>query len=211
MHNLQIIYSDRKSISLQIDQHGVKLRVPNKTKKFVIDKILTEKKDWIDSKQERITKKLNLQSDLFINSKNIIWFFGKSYILQRHNTSNCILNDKIILNENNTLSFFYKSELGKYVQKKLVSYSNTLGLQPKKISVKEMKSRWGSCSTQGNISFNINLSKAPKFVIDYVVIHELLHLKEMNHSKRFWNLVSINYPDYEQAITWLKNYGRNLM
>jgi predicted metal-dependent hydrolase len=73
------------------------------------------------------------------------------------------------------------------------------------------KSRWGSCSGQGNLNFNCLLMRAPDDVVDYVIVHELCHRKEMNHSDRFWTLVESVLPDYKEKRKWLKDHGSELM
>ena len=81
---------------------------------------------------------------------------------------------------------------------------------PKKISIKTLTARWGSCNSKGELVFNWKLILAPLPVIDYVVIHELSHLKELNHSKHFWMIVAQIMPDYKKHIKWLKNNGHTL-
>ena len=79
-----------------------------------------------------------------------------------------------------------------------------------RVSIKEQKSRWGSCSRQGNLNFNWRLLLAPLPVLDYVVIHELAHLKELNHSPRFWAIVAQTCPEYAARRRWLRQHGRDL-
>ncbi|MGA9934735.1 MAG: M48 family metallopeptidase, partial [Nitrososphaeraceae archaeon] len=76
-----------------------------------------------------------------------------------------------------------------------------------RISIKYQRSRWGSCSLKKNLNFNVMLSALPNGVIDYVIIHELLHLCELNHSERFWELVSSHCPTYLEHRKWLRMYG----
>lgn len=83
-------------------------------------------------------------------------------------------------------------------------YSPVLGLYPEKITIKKMTSRWGSCSSSGNISMNLNLICFDQRCIDYVAVHELCHLKHMNHSKEFWGLVSTCIPDYKEIREIMK-------
>ena len=78
------------------------------------------------------------------------------------------------------------------------------------ITIRDQKSRWGSCSSRGTLSFNYRLIFAPAGVLDYVVVHELCHLTYMNHSKDFWNLVASVMPDYKQYKTWLREHGMEL-
>lgn len=78
------------------------------------------------------------------------------------------------------------------------------------ITIRDQKSRWGSCSSRGTLSFNYRLIFAPPKVLDYVVIHELCHLTHFNHSKEFWNMVGQIMPDYKVCQKWLKDHGREL-
>lgn len=78
------------------------------------------------------------------------------------------------------------------------------GLTVKRVSVRDQRSRWGSCSTRGVVSLNWRLIQAPEFVRDYIIVHELMHLREMNHSARFWKLVYEAFPQTEEAERWLR-------
>ena len=94
---------------------------------------------------------------------------------------------------------------------KRVAYYHTLtGGNYNTIAVRDQKSRWGSCSSKGTLSFNYRLIFAPPKVLDYVVVHELCHLTHMNHSKDFWNMVERIMPDYRVYRTWLKDHGQEL-
>lgn len=83
-------------------------------------------------------------------------------------------------------------------------YASKIGVKPEKIIVKKLRSRWGSATKDGIINFNSSLLKAPKDVIDYVILHELCHLKIRNHSYRFWKLLSKLMPQYERQKKWLE-------
>lgn len=78
------------------------------------------------------------------------------------------------------------------------------------ITIRDQKTRWGSCSSRGTLSFNYRLIFAPPKILDYVVVHELCHLTHMNHSKEFWNMVSSVMPDYKECKAWLKEHGHEL-
>jgi predicted metal-dependent hydrolase len=84
------------------------------------------------------------------------------------------------------------------------------GIAVKRVSIRAQKTRWGSCSARGTISLNWRLIQAPPFVVDYLIIHELMHRREMNHSKRYWKLVAEAFPDYRHAEKWLKSGGVEL-
>lgn len=84
------------------------------------------------------------------------------------------------------------------------------GLRVSRVSVRAQRSRWGSCSHSGTISLNWRLVQAPAFVRDYVIVHELMHIRHMNHSDRFWNAVAMAFPEWKPAEAWLKRHARLL-
>lgn len=90
-------------------------------------------------------------------------------------------------------------------------FAPLVGVTYGRITIRNQKSRWGSCSAKGNLNFNVGLLLAPPEVLDYVVVHELCHRKEMNHSPKFWAEVSKLIPDYKQHEKWLKDNGRAII
>jgi hypothetical protein len=86
-----------------------------------------------------------------------------------------------------------------------------IGVEPKRIQIRDQRSRWGSCSTTGTLSFNWRLVLAPFEVLDYVVVHELCHMREANHSGRFWKLVEARRPDWRKHKGWLDEHGPELL
>lgn len=93
---------------------------------------------------------------------------------------------------------------------KTAYYASILQVTYGRISIREQKTRWGSCSSKGNLNFNWRLIFAPEFVVDYVVVHELAHRKEMNHSKAFYSIVESILPNYRIAQKWLREHGHEL-
>lgn len=98
-----------------------------------------------------------------------------------------------------------------YIPKRVKYYAEKENFVYNKITIKNLVSRWGSCSTKGNLNFNCLLMLTPDYVIDYIVVHELCHLREMNHSEKFWTEVEKIMPDYQRAELWLKQNGGNLI
>ena len=94
---------------------------------------------------------------------------------------------------------------------KVKHYAGLMNVQYGRITIRNQKTRWGSCSSKGNLNFNCLLMLAPDEVVDYVVIHELCHLIEMNHSKAFWKQVEQMMPDYKKHRKWLKDHGNEIM
>lgn len=98
-----------------------------------------------------------------------------------------------------------------YIPKRVKYYAEKENFVYNKITIKNLVSRWGSCSTKGNLNFNCLLMLTPDYVIDYIVVHELCHLREMNHSEKFWAEVEKIMPDYQRSELWLKQNGGNLI
>lgn len=104
----------------------------------------------------------------------------------------------------------YRMAAKSYIPRRVAYYADILGVTYGKISIRDQKTRWGSCSSKGNLNFNWKLMLAPPGVLDYVVVHELCHRKEMNHSPQFWKEVETVLPDYKEHRTWLKKNGNSL-
>lgn len=96
------------------------------------------------------------------------------------------------------------------IRQRLDFYIPRIGRSPGRIAIRDQKSRWGSCSQKGNLNFNWKLIMAPPQALDYVVVHELCHLHEFNHSPRFWALVAEQMPEYEAWKKWLKAHAEDL-
>lgn len=100
-----------------------------------------------------------------------------------------------------------KEEALRVIPDKVSRYAGLLGVTYGRITVRNQKTLWGSCSRKGNLNFNCMLMKAPERVLDYVIVHELCHRIEMNHSKRFWALVEEVIPDHKKCRKWLREEG----
>lgn len=105
---------------------------------------------------------------------------------------------------------FLKKHLQDYVQHQAVLLAGILDKPIRKVRIGEMRSRWGSCTSSGRLAFNWRLVFAPQDIVDYLIAHEVAHLVEMNHSKRFWRCVAQLCPDYKHAQGWLKKNGNTL-
>lgn len=94
--------------------------------------------------------------------------------------------------------------------RKTAYYASVMGVTYGRISIREQKTRWGSCSSKGNLNFNWRLIFAPEEVLDYIVVHELAHRREMNHSPAFYRIVESVLPDYKKEQKWLREHGESL-
>ena len=104
----------------------------------------------------------------------------------------------------------YRDKAREIFEQKVSYYAQMMGVSYGRIAIRDQKTRWGSCSGEGNLNFNWRLIFAPAGVLDYVVVHELAHRKEMNHSPRFWKVVEDTMPEYRKYQRWLKENGRGL-
>lgn len=106
---------------------------------------------------------------------------------------------------------FMREQLESYIEMRIRHYCSRMGEElPSNLKITTYKRRWGSCNQRRELTFNLLLVGAPHWVIDYVVVHELAHLKYLNHSHQFWRRVSEFYPDYKHATQWLKRHGASL-
>ena len=113
-------------------------------------------------------------------------------------------------NRQNQVTAWYVKQAQEYLEKRLPELAHTMGVVPLKIRLKDQRTRWGSCSSKGNLNFNWRLIMAPPHVFDATIIHELAHLRELNHSPRFWALVRDYCPQYPEAKLWLKEHGSRI-
>lgn len=169
--------------------------------------------NWI---KEKITTSNKLQT--FANH-DIVTILGTTYKIN-HNINHPSYV-KIIDNEiqiggeekfiHRKVSNFTKKELLAYIQKKAFLMAKIINKKPNRISLKSTTSRWGSCSSQNNLNFCWKIGFAPLFVIDYLIAHEVSHLKEMNHSPQFWKTVSLLDVKQAEAEIWLRKNGKTLI
>ena len=118
---------------------------------------------------------------------------------------------KIVKTKNSRLDFIRnKSTALKIARQKMEYFNQFYGLKWKKVMIKNQKTRWGSCSRQGNINFNYKIALLPERAVDYIIVHEMCHLAEMNHSRKFWNLVAKTVPDYREVRRGLRKNNLTL-
>jgi predicted metal-dependent hydrolase len=108
------------------------------------------------------------------------------------------------------LNAWYQEQAGKLFAERAAFWAERMQLKYRALRIKDQRTLWGSCSREGNINFNWRVVLAPPAVLDYLVIHELAHLREMNHSRRFWALVAAQCPDWKQHRAWLREHSRDL-
>lgn len=186
---------------------------------FFIDRFVNQHKDWI----EKNLKKMQAHQPSVKMNEDEILLFGKTYkkvigTRPEYPLGVRVAGDKLIITpvtENKTsidksLQQFLKSTAEKYITPRTHQLAKEMKTTFKTLSFKNQKTRWGSCSSLGNLNFNWRLVHTPPAVIDYVLIHELAHRTEMNHSAAFWEIVKKHDPEYQKHRGWLKREGMAL-
>ncbi len=206
----------RSSVTIRIMPDGsVRVAAPSLYPRFFIDRLLKEKADWIREKQQGV--RLRMQKTKSLHEDGYL-YLGKTYPLElgKNQKELIELRDKLYLGSSSKryvktyLTSWYKQQARKVIVERVHHYARISGSRFNAIKLTSAETRWGSCSSQRNLNFNWKLIMAPIEVIDYVVAHELAHLKEMNHSRDFWEAVRKMFPLYREYRTWLKRHGDTL-
>jgi|LGVF01.2.fsa_nt_gb predicted metal-dependent hydrolase len=219
----ELVYTNRKTIEIRIEPNGlVKLKLPMGASKKVVSHVFDKKATWIDEKV-KFALSHALPRRLYKTGEKVL-FLGEKHTLKitRRPTDKgkiSFVDQEFILivpenvtNEfmRNMLIALYKKLLKRVILERIHHFQSSFSVLVNKVTIRDQKTRWGSCSSGRNLSFNYRLLMAPKGVIDYIVIHEMSHLEHMNHSKVFWQKVHEVMPDYKHHETWLKNNGKHL-
>ena len=182
--DIVVIRSDRRSFAIEIGRDKkIKVRVPRRASKAQIEEMLKAKHDWILKTLDKIEQRNTAEAREYEEAEQ----------LSSEEVKRLKKEARIRLTE---LTEYWAGRMG-------ISYG--------RISIRGQKTRWGSCSSKGNLNYNYLLMLCPDDVIEYVVIHELCHRIYMNHSKRFWEKIEEFCPNYRQARKWLKQNGNSLI
>lgn len=206
----KIIRSRRRSIALVVAEDAtLVVRAPFRTPLNYIEKIILAKKDWIERAKNRIIKNGVARKKEFVDGE-LFLFLGQEYKLKIEKRKNIFLADclyfpeKYLKNPRKKMIDWYKKEAREKINERADYYSKITGWKYKKISITSAKRRWGSCASNSNMNFTWRLILAPMEIVDYVVVHELAHIVEKNHSAKFWGKVALILPDYKKRNKWLK-------
>lgn len=179
---VEIIRSKRKTMEIQICPDGhIRVRAPYRMRKAEIDAFLQEKSQWIEKHTAIVRERQKKREQEPLKKLDM------EKINELAEKALEVLPDKV----------WY--------------FANKIGVDFSHVTIRNQKTRWGSCSSKGNLNFNCLLMLMPEEILDYVVVHELCHRKEMNNSKRFWAEVEKVMPDYKERRRWLKEYGEDIM
>ncbi len=210
--------SNRRSIGLSIDQRGLRVAAPNRATLRDVEALIQQHASWVLDKLAEWRERPASATLPVVDGLRIFaldrWLTVRIDVASR--VSGQIVGEEIRLalpatvDPAEALKTTLKREARRVFASRLAQYAPRLGLAPTGLRLSSARTRWGSCSAQGGISLNWRLILLPLPIIDYVVCHELAHLKEMNHSPRFWSVVEQLCPEWRQLREELRQTGRQL-
>ena len=212
----QIIRSNRKSFGLEIKPDGqLIVRAPKSASERVIHDMVDKKAGWIQKTQARLAEQYpNLAPKSFMPGEQF-WYLGETYALQFTDGQRppidldgaFLLSREAHHRAKDVFVEWYREETRRITSDLIQKYVGQYGFRVNSVRITSARTRWGSCSVKNNLNFTYRLSMAPLDVVDYVVVHELVHLKIKNHSKKFWQAVGEIKPNYRKNRQWLKDHG----
>ncbi|MFA5498860.1 MAG: SprT family zinc-dependent metalloprotease [Candidatus Cloacimonadia bacterium] len=211
--------SNRKTISLSVSKDGkLYIKAPHVCTIEDIVTVMIKNRDWIEKKLIEFEELKKYKESLHFEEGREVYICGLKLPIRYVDSINEIRREEALLipfkfkrKMPEKLEEWYKKEAFNYISHKTEKLAKQYGYQYTSIKVTNAKQRWGSCSVKGSLCFNWRLLMAPTEVIDYVIIHELVHLEIKNHSKCFWDEVEELCPDYKVKRRWLKENGERLI
>lgn len=194
---------------------GVEAVVPAGYDEGRLQEFVQNKRDWIIKTANYYSR---LREKTGHTESDVIYYLGKKYRMRlvKDRLASAVVSDALgtatfhvtdMRRYKREIEQWYREQTASVIAERLPALSATLDLSYNKCTIKHQKSRWASCSRKKNLNFNLLLSAAPAEVIDYVIVHELCHTVEMNHSRRFWQMVESADPDYKHHKEWLEDHA----
>ncbi len=213
--------SKRKKLTITVERdRQVVISAPESTSEEVIRRFIESKRQWIYEKTNHLQKyeaRPHPPGKEIVNGESAL-YLGSEYQIEIVTSSKTVIRleqrflvpDSLAGERRRVFHQWYVDRAKENIIPKVKSFARMLGVEFADAKIMDSRYRWGSCTVKNNININWRLIKAPMFVIDYVVVHELAHLMEANHTSRFWNIVRTHAPLMEKAQRWLKENGQIL-
>lgn len=212
---IKIVRSNRRTMALHLMPDGtIEVRAPSLMPKFFINDFIYKNSAWIEKRigkvQKRAKKRQYIEREKFL-------YLGNEYELKIGNYVRIeIREDKLLFplalkfRAQKELENWYKFRAKELITSQVTHYAKEMNTSYADLRFSDTSSKWGSCTHDNRLQFNWRLIMAPLLVLRYVIIHELTHTLEKNHSHKFWARVSAFNPSYKQQIKWLKTHGDTL-
>ncbi len=216
MNNLKIVRTNRKSIALEIQSDGTLLvRSPLGVPDSLINNLLDKKKKWINEKQRLIQERKIKALPKQYKEGEEFYYLGKKFVLKFSDNVSLpiqldnafIIHSQYSSHAEKLLKFWYKQQAKKIIPPCVKQIAGQYNLEYKSVKITSAEKRWGSCTSKKTLNFTWRIIMLPSDIIEYIVIHELAHLKQLNHSKKFWNEVETILPDYRVREKWLTEHS----
>jgi predicted metal-dependent hydrolase len=214
----KLIRSKRRTIALIIERDGsFTVRAPMRAPHAAIETFIQQKADWITRAREKMKLIEPTLGKQYADGEKFL-FLGSSFDLklvelQKHSLhfdSGFTLARAAQAKGEQVFTRWYKARALEIITERVKKCSQQYNFTPKQVKISSAKTRWGSCSSNGALNFTWRLVMAPLDVIDYVVAHELVHLRVKDHSNKFWKAVEAIYPEYKKQRKWLREHGEKL-
>jgi predicted metal-dependent hydrolase len=215
----------RKTLSITVHpDNRIVVSAPSFCSNESILQFIESKLEWIAGVVQANLQKIKKSGERFVTGDRLL-YLGKEYVLrvERGNPAQVSLSGEDICVRlpveglcpdpsavRGCLFKWYTERALAEVKAKVTAYADLIGVKPRRITLKSLKSRWGSCSKNGRISLAWNIVMAPEKILDYLIVHELCHMVHLNHSQQYWDLVASILPDHRQSRKWLRENGEKL-
>ena len=210
----------RKRLCISVDRQGIAVLSSMNEKIESIRNFISANNKWI-LKKTKYYLKLNTSLDHCPLQSDELTYLGKKYKIQfiKDSSQYSELSENLLKitfhvkdrrKHKENIVNWYREQTKKILDKKVPFFGKQLSISYGKVKIKNQKLRWGSCSKDGNLNFNLLLSALPSHIIDYIIVHELIHLIEFNHSDHFWRLVERAFPAYKDCRYWLRKNGPHI-
>jgi predicted metal-dependent hydrolase len=192
--------------------------VPRGTRDAAVDEFLDEKRSWVERKVAAAREIAARPSQLGLERAGSVWLAGEPLRIERRNGPRAIAavsEGRLVVSGPDSsaeaaIERWYRREARQRIEEVVRREADRLGVEYRTIGIRDPRTRWGSCSRRGNLSFSWRLAVGPAEVLEYVVVHELCHLREPSHQKPFWRLLETARPRWQEQARWLREHGQEL-
>jgi len=217
MTGYNLIRSKRKTLGLYIRGGVLEVRAPLKMPKHEIEKFIATKEKWITDKLAHSQEQAQSRENFQLDYGDMVLYLGKRYPIVSKTGNRVGFEDSFFMPPNlsseeikSACVQIYRMLAKRDINNRVLEFSKRMAVTPASVKINSAKTRWGSCSSRKSLNFSWRLIMADSDVVDYVVVHELAHLIEMNHSQKFWTIVENVLPDYRQRKQRLRELNKRL-
>lgn len=210
----RIVRSRRKTLALYVlPDSSLEVRAPTRLSQAVIQNFVDSKTEWITRQRAKMTERLAIKHKNGYANGARLWYLGQALTLEFTHAadrkiqlagSKLLVSSRLISNMESALIVWYRAQARRIITERMHNFERQHGLNCAGLRINAARKRWGSCGTGNQLNFPYRLVMAPLEIIDYVVVHELVHTAQRNHGPAFWAHVAAILPDFRQRRKWLQ-------